>query len=301
MSATLVSPPGGLLGQPPLPNVEGVTHHWVDLGGLQRHYAQAGHGEPVVLLHGWPQHWWSWRLVIGPLSQRYRVICPDQRGMGWTDGTIRGYSWHQMALDLVELLDAIGIDDFRLVGHDWGLVVGYRAVFNWPQRIRQFVALGGIHPWSLDGAQLRLVRAAWHVYLIALLGGTASEGMGLTARCLRRWRHAGTFTPEEERTYLSVMRQPKCVNAAAKFDRNVVLHELPHLARHHRHLHNQVPTLHLNGQQDPLLPAVPDSYRKYAEHMRLEVVPNCGHFIAEEQPQLLLDRIEEFFSDGRHP
>ncbi len=300
MSVTPLAP-HDLLTQPRLPDVEGVTHHWANVRGLRMHYAQAGEGEALVLLHGWPQHWWCWRHLIGPLSQRYRVICPDQRGMGWTDGAPRGYTWHDMALDLADLLDEIGVGEFRLVGHDWGLVVGYRAVLNWPQRIRQFVALGGIHPWSLDGAQLRLALAPWHVYLIALLGGAASERIRLTERCLTAWRHTGTFTLEETQVYMSVMRQPKCVSATVQFDRNVVRRELPHLARHYRHLRNHVPTLHLNGQQDPLLPEVPTTYRKYADRMCLDVVPNCGHFIAEEQPQLLLDRIQAFFAEGDGP
>src|SRR4051794_30019589 len=128
---------------PALPQAPDVEHHWVDVDGLLMHYAQAGQGEPLVLLHGWPQHWWCWRHVIGALEERYRVICPDVRGMGWSQGSANGYSWHGLARDLIDLLDAIGVGAFRLVGHDWGLVIGYRACFNWPARIRQFVALSG--------------------------------------------------------------------------------------------------------------------------------------------------------------
>jgi pimeloyl-ACP methyl ester carboxylesterase len=282
---------------PPIPHVDGVAHRWVEVDGLKMHYAEAGEGDPLVLVHGWPQHWWSWRHVIGPLADRYRVICPDLRGMGWSEGSEQGYSWHGMARDLVDLLDEIGVRDFRLIGHDWGLVIGYRACFNWPDRIRQFVALGGIHPWSRDGAPIKLITAAWHVYLIALIGDLASYGLGITERCLRVWRHAGDFTPEEIETYMAVMRQPKCANATKRFDRNVTLHELPHLASNYRHLRSRVPTLHLNGEQDPLLPVVPPSYRKYADDMRLEVIPECGHFIAEEAPERLVERIEAFLDN----
>src|SRR5436190_1165355 len=185
---------------PAMPHVDGVEHGWADVDGLRIHYAQAGEGEPLVLLHGWPQHWWCWRHVIEPLSKRYRVICPDLRGMGWSEGSKHGYSWHGMARDVIDLLDEIGVSDFRLIGRDWGLVIGYRAVFNWPDRIRQFVALSGIHLWSLDGAPIRLFTAPWHVYLIALLGGLASQRMGITERCPHACRHAGEFTPREVQT-----------------------------------------------------------------------------------------------------
>src|SRR5438105_355309 len=95
-----VAPQG--LEEVPMPQVEGVEHHWIQVNDLRMHYAEAGQGEPVVLLYGWPQHWWAWRELIGPLAERYRVICPDWRGMGWTQGTPDGYTWHGMALDLVD-------------------------------------------------------------------------------------------------------------------------------------------------------------------------------------------------------
>src|SRR3954462_2715481 len=107
-----------------LPPCDGVSHAAVDVGGLRLHYAEAGGGEPLVLLHGWPQHWWEWRHVIAPLAERYRVICPDIRGLGWSEGRGIGarmddYSLRALTADLVGLLDALGLDRVRLVGHDW--------------------------------------------------------------------------------------------------------------------------------------------------------------------------------------
>src|SRR3954452_9879506 len=74
-----------------LPYVEGIAHRWVDAAGLRVHVAEAGDGPPLVLLHGWPQHWYAWRHVIPLLSPHYRVICPDLRGFGWTDAPAGGY------------------------------------------------------------------------------------------------------------------------------------------------------------------------------------------------------------------
>ena len=280
-----------------MPDVPGaaVAHRWLEVDGLRMHYAEAGDGNPLVLLHGWPQHWWCWRHLIGPLAERYRVICPDWRGMGWSEGGDSGYTWHGMARDLIDLLDQIGVRDFQLVGHDWGLVIGYRAAFNWPERIRRFVALGGVHLWARDGGQaMRLGAAAWHVYLIGLLGDPALTRLGLTERCLRVWRHNGEFTGDERETYMAVMRSPASRRATVAFDRNVALREVPHFALHYRHIRNRVPTLHVNGDQDPLIPSLPGSHRKYADDMTLETVPNCGHFIAEERPEWLQNRLDDF-------
>ncbi|WP_433732648.1 alpha/beta fold hydrolase [Nocardia sp. CA-129566] len=90
------------------------------------------------------------------------------------------------------------------------------------------------------------------------------------------------------------MRTPSAHAATIDFNRNVLLHEVPHFARHYRMIRLRVPTLHLNGARDPLAEGVPDSYRDYADDMRLESIPECGHFVPEEQPQWLADRLLTF-------
>jgi pimeloyl-ACP methyl ester carboxylesterase len=107
-----------------MPHVEGVAHRYHLVDGVRIHVAEAGDGPPLVLLHGWPQHWWSWREVIGPLSERHRVICPDIRGVGWSDLPRRGYDLRTLSHDLLGLLDVLGLGRVRLVGHDWGFLIG---------------------------------------------------------------------------------------------------------------------------------------------------------------------------------
>lgn len=91
------------------------------------------------------------------------------------------------------------------------------------------------------------------------------------------------------------MRTPSAYAATVDFNRNVLSHAVPHFARHCRMIRLRVSTLHLNGARDPLAEGVPDSYRDYADDMRLESIPECGHFVPEEQPQWLADRLLPFF------
>jgi pimeloyl-ACP methyl ester carboxylesterase len=81
-----------------------VEHQFVEIPDLRVHVAQAGHGEPVLLLHGFGQHWWEWRDVLPALMDRYCVICPDLRGAGWTDAPAVGYTREQQMADAVALL-----------------------------------------------------------------------------------------------------------------------------------------------------------------------------------------------------
>jgi len=107
-------------------DVAGVSHHAVFLKGFTAHVAHAGKGEPVILLHGWPQHWWAWRHLIGPLAADGRsLICPDLRGFGWSSTPAAGYSADQFAADLLKLLDVLELERVDLVAHDWGAVTGF--------------------------------------------------------------------------------------------------------------------------------------------------------------------------------
>jgi pimeloyl-ACP methyl ester carboxylesterase len=288
----VTDPPGAL----PWPEVEGVHHRFAEVRGAAIHYAEAGEGEPVVLLHGWPQHWWSWREVIGPLSVRYRVICPDIRGLGWSEGSSAGYRFHDLAADLIGLLDALAIERARLVGTDWGAAAGYSACLRRPDRIAQYVATAGVTLWSADGAPPALWARAWHIYVLALIGDLATTKLGIPEHALHSWRHVGKFSPEEEQTYLGPLRRDLSVSATTRFYRSLVFKDLPYYVRNYKRMRLHVPTLHLNGEHDPLTIGVPDTYGRYTDDMRLDLIPDCGHFIAEERPEALLDRIIDFFA-----
>src|SRR3954470_2710351 len=132
---------------PPLPELPGVQHRYETANGVRLHYAEAGEGEPVVLLHGWPQHWWMWRHQIAPLAERFRVIVPDLRGLGWSDKPKSSYRKTLWLDDLIALLDKLGLERVRLVGHDWGGWVGMLAGIHHPQRIERLVVIAIPHPW----------------------------------------------------------------------------------------------------------------------------------------------------------
>src|SRR6185312_8599058 len=124
-----------------LPGVQGVSHRLVDVGDVSLHVAEAGAGEPLVLLHGWPQHWWCWRLLIPPLARSYRVIAPDLRGFGWSDAPAGDYAKATLAADIRALLDVEGLDRVSMIGHDWGGWAAFLLALESPERIARLLAL----------------------------------------------------------------------------------------------------------------------------------------------------------------
>jgi pimeloyl-ACP methyl ester carboxylesterase len=123
------------------------------------HVAKAGHGDPVLMLHDFPQHWWEWRKVIPTLVGHHRVICPDLRGAGWTEAPRKGYTRAQLVADVVALLDALELDRVDLLTHDYGSLVGYQLCLEHPGRVGRHLALSIPPPYFDFDIRLPLAMA----------------------------------------------------------------------------------------------------------------------------------------------
>ena len=299
---TTHAPPAPPVGALPMPHVDGVEHEWVTVDGVRLHLATAGDpdAEPLLLLHGWPQHWWTWRALIPPLAEHYRVIAPDFRGMGWSDAPRSGYHLEDLSDDVLKLLDARGISTVKVVGHDWGLGVGYTTALRAPERIDRLVVIGGPHFWSARGAPPALYARTWHVFVNASpLGAFATRRLGAPEACLRYWRSAGTYTREEIEIFTAPLRRPASAHATVQRYRTFLTRELgPYFRGKVYDQRLRVPTLHLNGADDPLVQGIGDQWREHADDMRYELVEGVGHFLHEEAPDIALERIGAFLDEA---
>ena len=112
-----------------------TTHRYVQAGGLRFHVAEAGpDGPPVLLLHGYPQHWYAWRHVMADLAGDHRVYALDLRGAGQSDVPRRGYDSDTLAADVLAVLDALDLPVVQLVGHEWGGWLGFTLALSAPHR-----------------------------------------------------------------------------------------------------------------------------------------------------------------------
>ena len=134
-----------------MPEVDGVSHRWVEARGLRFHVAEAGEGDDVVLcLHGWPQNWYEWRHLMPALAAGgHRVLAMDLRGYGWSDAPrdSDGYLKENMADDVLAVLDELGLQRVKLVAHDWGGWIGFLLGMKAPERFDRYLALNILHPW----------------------------------------------------------------------------------------------------------------------------------------------------------
>ncbi len=120
------------------PPVDGVEHRFVEVRGMRMHVAEAGAGEPLLLVHGWPQHWYQWRGVIERLADVRRLIVPDLRGFGWSDAPAGPIEPDVFVDDLIALLDALDIEQTDLAGHDWGGYTSLLLAARHPERLERW-------------------------------------------------------------------------------------------------------------------------------------------------------------------
>jgi pimeloyl-ACP methyl ester carboxylesterase len=280
----------------PLLEVPGVEHRWLQVRGLRIHLAEAGAGEPLLLVHGWPQHWYEWRHVIPRLSGHFRLICPDLRGFGWSDAPREGYEKENLAHDLLALLDALELDRVRYLGHDWGSWIGFLVCLRAPERVERFLGSGAPHPWQdLRTLAPHLWRFAYQLPLQSPLGPRVVSRTRFVPMMLRRGAAPGTFSDAEVEAFASVLRQPARARASAALYRTL-LREAPGLGGRYGDQRLRVPTVLLAGELDPVAhPGMLDGWQEHADDMRVEQVAGSRHFIADERPDFLADRALEFF------
>ena len=283
---------------PPLPEAPGFEHFVVVTPGLQTHLATIGEGDPVVLLHGFPQHWWQWRAIAPVIaSAGYRVFCPDLRGAGWTVAETPQLNRETRLDDLLNLFDALNIERAHLVSHDMGAITAMQLSYEQPQRVRSAVQLAvfpgfaKFHP-KLAPAFQHLPRFIWH-----------RQGASL----------AGTFSgryvaqPMSQATkdgYLAPLQRPEIDAAVRPLTRKMILPEAMRILRGaYRRQYLAVPTLVVYGREDhptteQLMQQISPDPQQYADRVEFSYVDDAAHFITDDAPAAVAELALDWFQQA---
>lgn len=291
----------------PPPDLPGVQHRYVSTAdGVRIHVAEAGppDGPALMLVHGFPQHWWEWRHQIGPLAgDGYRVLVPDLRGAGWSDAPRTSYTKAEMAEDLLAVLDALGVERAWIGAHDWGGLTGSILLLRHPERVSGLAGFNSAAPWlSVDGPNLRRLWAFGYQYPLAC-PGLGPRLIGGGDQRYVRWMigvAGGGYRPPETdiRLYLERLRDPDRAEAGSRWYRSFQTREVASWARgEYAGARVSVPLRWVTGLRDPVItPALHRGYERYASDITFEHVPHVGHWIVEQAAGLVLDRLRQFLS-----
>ena len=284
-----------------VPAVPGVEHRDVEVRGIRLHVAEAGAGPPLVLLHGWPQHWWCWRHLIPRLAERYRLLAPDLRGWGWSAAPPGDYAKAAFAADVLALMDLEGLDRVRIMGHDWGAYTAFLLALDHPERFERLVALDIAPPWAARPRPRHLALPLFASYQMLLatpvLGPRAmTSGPRFVRGIIRRGsaRRAG-WRDDELDVYADVLREPARAQASSACYRTFLTREVPAALRDGRRPGElEVPSLLVMGESSPLRRVLDP---QPSPNLRVESISGAGHFLPEEAPLEVLDLTAPFLAE----
>lgn len=287
-----------------MPHDAAAEHNWLPVRGHRLHVAAYGDGgTPVLMLHGFPQHWYAWRKVAALAAPGHRLICPDLRGFGWSEQPRRGYDMESLAQDVLALLDALGLDRVGLAGHDWGAYLGFRLCLRAPERFTGHLALNMAHPWP---PQKAILPNLWRMWFTAFLEYPVAGRW-----VLRHWPAFTRFLLRHQVADASVWQDAELTEFAAATSASAhagqamlwqyVLRDIPALARGTWRRHRlTVPTVLLGGERDNVIPpSLLAGAGPYADDLTVRIVPGAGHFLPQERPQAVADALGELFGGAR--
>ncbi|MEU8923060.1 alpha/beta fold hydrolase [Kitasatospora sp. NPDC048545] len=280
-----------------------IQHHHGEVNGIRMHWVSAGAGDPVVLLHGWPQTWYEWRHLIPVLAREYLVIAPDLRGWGETERPAGGYDVATAATDVRCLLDRLGLDGVHVVGHDWGTPVGYHLAATARDRVRSFTALEASIPGAGGEDLLDFSRSwnpLWFFPFLAtpglpqqLIGGGAQTTFFTWILTRMARATPGSLSEDDIAVYLKAYGDDDAVRSSCEYYVNtwVSAGQVREAAR--RPL--DIPVLAVAGEHS-LGQHMIDFVRRLAPDAQGVVLPGCGHLVPEERPAELARLVTDFLA-----
>jgi len=272
-----------------------LTHYHTEVNGHSIHYVIAGKGRPVLLLHGWPETWYAWRYIIPELAKEYTVIAPDLTGLG--DSTAPAdFTPATVAETMFLLVQQLGYTDILLAGHDWGGNIAYLYASAHPEQVSKLVILDiGVMNTALENRPLlaRTGKNLWWFpfHMTEALPEQLIEGR---ERIYLNWFYQqSTFNKapfEDISEYVRCYSAPGAMGRSFTYYRHVLDTIDINMAAPKLHM----PVLALGGDHGfGSFPA--QSFGAVADNVQGGVIANCGHYIAEEQPEALLGYLFEFF------
>ena len=275
---------------------KGAKSQFAQVNGFRMHYVRAGSGPLVVLLHGWPETWFSWKAAIDRLSSRYTVIAPDLRGCGLSERTEAGYDKRTISDDVRALILAAGFQSAHVVGHDMGGKAAYVLGHRHPDVVDKLVLADCLVPGTENMDPMR--GGAWHygfhmapTFPEMLTKGREREYL---AAQIRAWSHRKSAIGEAAiDEYARHYAGPGGMTAGFNYYR--ALREDAEIVAPFRGASLEMPVMAITGRHG-VGERLSAALEPEAAKLKSVVVEDCGHFVAEESPEVFLTELTRFIS-----
>jgi pimeloyl-ACP methyl ester carboxylesterase len=284
-----------------------LSHGDADVGGgIRLHYVEAGAGPLVVLLHGFPEFWYSWRHQIAPLAQAgYHVVAPDMRGYDLSDKpqNCRAYDTGLLADDIAGLVRSFGEQSAIVVGHDWGAAVAYTVAMRHPDVVRRLAILNVPHPTRmLEGFRtLRQLRKSWYMFFFQIPRLPehliARDDFSFAKRSLRS-DSKDAFTDEDLERYVDAWSQPGALTGMINYYRAALRRSPGKTLALMKPI--EAPTLVIWGMLDRHLGSeLAEPAPEWVPNVRVERIADATHWVQHDAPERVNELLLGFFDDAR--
>ena len=274
-----------------------IRHGYAQVGDVRLHYAEAGEGDRlVVLLHGFPECWYSWRHQLKALGERFRVVAPDMRGYNLSDKPprVEDYRVGRLVDDVTGLIRHLGAREAAVVGHDWGAAVAWAVAQHYPDYVSKLAALQ-VPPAAVwrKNLSLRQLLRSWYMFFFQLPAIPEwwirrKEFAGLE-RMLRKTARPGTFDDRDIEVLKSALKEPGALTAAINYYRanlGAFLRRGFKRREFTKQERVRVPTLFVYGERDfAILPETVAGVGDYVDAPYTELrLGRSNHWVQQESP-----------------
>ncbi|WP_427160007.1 alpha/beta fold hydrolase [Aliinostoc sp. HNIBRCY26] len=275
-------------------------HAYINTNGIKLHYVTQGTGRLMLMLHGFPEFWYSWRHQIPKFAEKFQVVALDLRGYNDSDKPVNksAYVMDEFIKDIAEVIQGLGHDSCILVGHDWGGAIAWNFAYAHPEMVERLIILNLPHPAKFTQGLLTLsqLRRSWYIFLFQLpwlpeLMLKADSYLAIANMIPKTAVNQTAFTPDDIAAYQQAAAKTGAITAMLNYYRNL----FSSLLFQKNWAILETPTLLIWGENDTALgKELTYNTQDYVKHLQVKYIPHCGHWVQQEKPELVNQYMQEY-------
>jgi len=273
-----------------------IEEKFIETNGIKLHTIIAGSGEPLILLHGFPDFWYGWKNVISGLKDEFKLIVPDMRGYNLSEKPegIENYTLDILIEDIKGLSEKLGFNEFNLVGHDWGGMVSWALAEKYPEILKKLIVLNAPHPKIF---RKLITKDNDQKKASGYIGRFLKEGenflfennfQALQLSVFGTAKNKKAFSEFDKEKYIEAWSQPGALTGGVNYYRaNRRYEEWSGIIN--------VPTLVIFGMKDMfVLPKVLEGLEDFIKDLKIVRIKNASHWVMHDDPELVNSSIQSF-------